>query len=73
MESIITLGLIGLIVYGVYRWADKLGRNAVLWALLCLLTPVIPIIGLLILGKTDEKKAELSLQAQVNAAADKLL
>lgn len=58
MELFLTLVIWGLMTFGIYKWSENLGRNSTMWALICILSPLISAICLLFAGKTLEKKAE---------------
>ena len=59
MELLLTLIFWAAFVYGIYKWAESKGRNAVLWAVAAaLISPLIVGIILLFVPKTLEKQAE---------------
>lgn len=59
MELLLTLIIFAAFVYGIYKWAESKGRNAVIWAIAAaLVSPIIIGIILLFVPKTLEKQAE---------------
>lgn len=59
MELLLTIIIWAAAVYGVYKWAESKGRNAVLWAVAAaLISPLIVAIIFLFVPKTLEKQAE---------------
>lgn len=59
MELFLTLIIFAAFVYGIYKWAESKGRNAVGWAIAAaLISPLIVGIILLFVPKTLEKQAE---------------
>jgi hypothetical protein len=59
MELLLTLIIFAAFVYGIYKWAESKGRNAVIWAIAAaLVSPLIVGIILLFVPKTLEKQAE---------------
>ena len=58
MELFLTLVIWGLMTFGIYKWSEHLGRNSAMWALICIVSPLISAVCLLFAGKTLEKQAE---------------
>lgn len=65
MELFVTIAFWALLVFGIYKWADSKGRNALMWAFIAaLISPVITAIILLFVPKTLEKQAEEAKKIQ---------
>lgn len=65
MELFATFAFWVLLVFGIYKWADSKGRNAVMWGFIAaIISPVITAIILLFVPKTLEKQAEEAKKLQ---------
>lgn len=59
MELLLTIAIWAGLVWGVYKWAESKGRNAVFWAAVAvLLSPLIAAVILIFVSDTLEKQAE---------------
>lgn len=65
MELFVTFAFWALLVFGIYKWADSKGRNAVMWGFIAaIISPLIAAIILLFVPKTLEKQAEEAKKIQ---------
>ena len=65
MELFVTLAFWVLLVFGIYKWAESKGRNAVMWGCIAaLISPLIAALILLFVPKTLEKQAEEAKKLQ---------
>lgn len=65
MELLLTVIIWGAFAYGIYKWAESKGRNAIGWAIACvLISPLIVGIIFLFIPKTLEKQAEDQMRVQ---------
>ena len=59
MEFLPIIIVWALFVFGIYKWSESKGRNAVVWAIAAaLISPLLVAIVLIFVPKTLEKQAE---------------